>query len=307
MRFGVALGSGGARGLAHVGVLSVLEENGIEPHCISGTSMGAIVGALYADLLDADEVAHRIQIFTEDPQFKANWEPFLDTEPPEETASFFQGLRRSIHRKFLNLKTFTAPSQQSEEPLLEPLKRMFGDRSIEELKLPFAAVAVDLLSGEPRVFRNGNLVEALYASGAIPGIFPPLSIDGQLLIDGGGAYRVPVSVCRSLGADFVLAADIPSFAPEKEDYKTGLEIMMRMDQITRSRLNKFVLREADFVVRPDVGPFHWAQFHAFTEIRGAGEAAMRDALSELRPRLEETTGLRKRLATFLNRIVKRGT
>lgn len=304
MRFGVALGSGGARGLAHVGVLSVLEEERLRPSCIAGTSMGAIVGALYADLLDADAVAEQIRSFAEDPQFKENWEPFLEAEPSEE-GSLFHELRRSIHKKILSFKTFTSPSQQTEVPLLEPLRRLFGDRTIEDLKLPFAAVAVDLLSGKPRVFRRGSLVRALYASGAIPGIFPPLPIEGQLLIDGGGAYRVPVGVCRTLGADFVMATDIPSFTSEKANYKTGLDIMMRMDEIARNRLNKFVLREADLIIRPDVGHFHWAQFHSFDEICAVGEKAMRGAIPELRRTLSEALGIRQRVVNALGRLFKR--
>ena len=127
MRLGVALGSGGARGLAHVGVLSVLEQEGLTPFCIAGTSMGAIVGALYADQLDAQSVADRIRAYTEDPQFQATWEPFLEGETPQADRGFFQGLRRSIHRKILTFKTFTSPSLQTADPLLEPLQRVVVD------------------------------------------------------------------------------------------------------------------------------------------------------------------------------------
>lgn len=311
MRLGVALGSGGARGLAHVGVLSVLEQEGIRPYCITGTSMGAIVGALYADLLDTQAVARKIRAYTEDPQFQATWEPFLDQETPDPDRSFFEGLRRSIHRKILSFKAFTSPSMQTADPLLEPLKRLFETQLIEDLHLPFASVALDLLSGEPRIFRDGKLIEAIYASSAIPGVFPPLPLRDELLIDGGGAYRVPVGICRELGADLVLAVDIPTFAAEKDEYRRGLDIMMRMDEIAMNRLNKFVLREADFVVRPAVESFHWARFSAFDPIRQAGEIAMRDALPDLRQLLRERSGLRYRVRKGLRNLVggsgQRGT
>jgi NTE family protein len=303
MRLGVALGSGGARGLAHVGVLSVLEQEGLRPFCIAGTSMGAIVGALYADVLDAELVAERIGGYTGDPQFQATWEPFLDEETADSDRGFFQGLRRSIHRKILTFKTFTSPSLQTADPLLDPLQRLFKTDVIEDLKLPFAAVALDLLSGAPRIFRSGSLVQAIYASSAIPGIFPPLPLDGQLLIDGGGAYRVPVGICRQLGADLVLALDIPTFAPEKAEYRRGLDIMMRMDEIALNRLNKFVLKEADFVVRPEVARFHWARFGAYDSIRQAGEEAMRQALPDLRRLIRDRSGIRHRLQEAARRLV----
>jgi NTE family protein len=265
--------------------------------------MGAIVGALYADSLDPQQVAKKIRAYTEDAEFLATWEPFQEGERPDESRGFFQGLRRSIHRKILTFKTFTSPSLQSADPLLEPLRRLFGESRIEDLRIPFAAVALDLLSGEPRIFTGGSLVHAIYASSAIPGIFPPLPLDGQLLIDGGGAYRVPVGVCRQIGADFVLASDIPAFAPEREEYKRGLDIMMRMDEIALNRLNKFVLREADFVVRPEVEDFHWARFDAFDQIRDAGEAAMRGTIPELRRFVERRSGFRYRLSRTVARFL----
>jgi NTE family protein len=245
----------------------------------------------------------RIRRYTEDPQFEAIWEPFLEDRLQAGDQGFFQGLRRSLHRKILTFKTFTSPSKQSADRLLEPLQQLFDARRIEDLKPPFAAVAVDLVSGDPRIFKEGNLIEAIYASSAIPGIFPPAPQGGQLLIDGGGAYRVPVGVCRQLGADIVVAVDIPSFAPEKEEYKTGIDIMMRMDEIALSRLNKFVLREADFVVRPPVDRFHWAEFRAFDQIRTVGEETMRAALHDLRALLRHRSGFGQRLRRAVQRIV----
>ena len=247
----------------------------------------------------------RIRAYTGDPQFQATWEPFLEGETPETESGFFQELRRSIHRKILTFKTFTSPSLQTAEPLLDPLRRLFEARRIEDLRLPFAAVALDLLSGEPRVFRSGSLTKAIYASSAIPGIFPPMPHNGQLLIDGGGAYRVPVGVCRRLGADLVLALDIPTFAPEKTEYRRGLDILMRMDEIGLNRLNKLVLKEADFVVRPEVQRFHWAHFGAFDAIRQAGEEAMREALPDLRRLMRDRSGFRHRLRAAASRFLGR--
>lgn len=305
MRLGLALGSGGARGLAHVGVLAVLEKEGFKPACIAGTSMGAIAGALYADRLDAEEVASRIRAYTEDSRFISIWEPFLDEVDPAETRGFFRDLRRSIHRRILTFRAFTSPSQTSADHLLDPLGRLYAARRIEELKIPFAAVAVDLRTGEPRIFTSGDLVEAVYASSAIPGIFPPLAAGADLLIDGGGPYRVPVGICRELGADLVIAVDLPSFSSDREEYERGVDIMARMYEIAMDRLNLLVLREADLVVRPDVDRFHWARFGEFDSIREAGETAMREALPELRRLVRERTGLGSRLRRTFGRLVGR--
>ncbi|MBN2170690.1 MAG: patatin-like phospholipase family protein [Candidatus Krumholzibacteriota bacterium] len=298
-RLGLALGAGGARGLAHLGVMAVLEEAGLKPCCVAGTSMGAIVGALYADRRNAGQAAEAVIAYTDDEKFRASWQPFVEEEEPPALRGFFSELRRSLQRRILTFRTFTSPSQQSAETLLAPLRLLFARERIEELDLPFAAVAVDLLDGEPVVFREGPLVEAIYASSAIPGVFPPLAHEGRLLVDGGGPYRVPVDVCRELGADFVLAVDIPSFSPVREEFKTGLDVLMRSDAIARSRLNRMILREADFVVRPEVGAFHWANFAASAEIRASGEAAMRAALPDLDAALARRAGLGERVRRLL--------
>jgi NTE family protein len=305
MQLGIALGSGGARGLAHVGVLAVLEEAGLRPDVIAGTSMGSIVGALFAETPDPEIVAEKLWAYAADPEFKGSWEPFIEDDLNLENRGFLGSIWRSVQRRYLTYKTFSAPSQQSAERLMEPLQRLFSATSIEELKLPFAAMAVDLRGGEARVFDSGPLVDAIYASSAIPGVFPPLDLDGQLLIDGGGPFRVPVGLCRRLGADFVLAVDIPSFAPEEKDYKTGLEVLMRSDAVARNRLNKIVLEQADFVVKPQVSEFHWANFGAANPIREAGEQAMRDALPELRRRLKEREGLLHRFGSSIRRLFDR--
>jgi len=304
-RLGLALGAGGARGLAHLGVMAVLDEAGLRPGCVAGTSMGAIVGAIYADRLDARRAAEAVAEYTGDEKFRESWEPFVEDEEPPTNRGFFSELRRSLQRRILTFKTFTSPAQQSAETLLAPLRRLFASERIEELGLPFAAVAVDLLDGEPMVFREGPLVEAIYASSAIPGVFPPLAHAGRLLVDGGGPYRVPVSVCRDLGAEFVLAVDIPSFSPARDEFKTGLDVLMRSDAIARSRLNEMIMREADFVVRPEVGDFHWANFSAADEIRAAGEAAMRERLPELREALSRRAGPGARLRRLMGGWLRR--
>lgn len=301
MRIGLALGSGGARGLAHVGVLDVLEAEGLRPVCVSGTSMGSIVGALYAKHLDADEVAHRLEVYSENPDFKECWAPFIEDEEFRDDKRFFSEFRRSIERKMLTFKTFTSPAQRGADKLMRPLQALLGESRIEDLPLPFASVAVDLVTGEPEVFTRGPLVEAVYASSAIPAVFPPLPLGDRLLIDGGGSYRVPIRDCRSLGANFVIAVNIPTFEKNSGGFDRGLDIIMRSDAIARNRLNDMVLELADFVISPEVGRFHWANFAAAPDIRRAGEEAARAALPQLRSALEKQRSWTHRLRGALAR------
>lgn len=176
-RVGLALGSGGARGAAHVGVLKVLEREGIKVSAIAGTSIGAMVGGAYA----AGIPLSRIE------------EEWLTTS------------RRKLLRSFL--PTFPRTGLSSGAGLRRYLREILGDVRIEELPIPFAAVATDLDTGEAVVLRSGPLVEAIRASTAIPGVFQPVRWEGRLLVDGGMVEPLPVRVCRELGADIVIAVD----------------------------------------------------------------------------------------------------
>jgi NTE family protein len=177
-RVGLALGSGGARGAAHVGILKVLEREGVKVSAIAGSSIGAMVGGAYA----AGIPLSRIE------------EEWLTTS------------RTRLLRSFL--PTFPRAGLSSGAGLRRYLREILGDVRIEELPVPFAAVATDLDTGEPVVLREGPLVEAIRASTAIPGIFQPVRWEGRLLVDGGMVEPLPVRVCRELGAEIVIAVDV---------------------------------------------------------------------------------------------------
>lgn len=178
LRIGLALGSGGARGWAHVGVLRRLEELGVPIACVAGTSIGAIVGAAYA--------AGRLDVL-EDLSHRLDW--------------------RSVARLFVEV-SFPRSGLVNGRRVQQLLQDVVGVENIEDLSVPYAAVATDLLSEDPVVLRHGPLIEAIRASIAIPGIFVPARIDGRDLIDGGTTNPLPVDVARLLGADRVIAVDV---------------------------------------------------------------------------------------------------
>ncbi len=177
-QIGYALGGGSARGLAHIGVLKVLEEKGIYPDVISGTSIGAIIGALYAGGHRPSEMEKLV--------LGLNWKKLItlgDITLP--VSGFFQG------KKVVSL-----------------LKSIIGDLTFEQLKYTFSCVATNIISGEQVVIKEGSLIEAIRASISIPGIFTPVLVSGRYLVDGGLVNSVPVSICREMGADVVIGINV---------------------------------------------------------------------------------------------------
>jgi NTE family protein len=177
-RIGLALGSGGARGAAHTGVLKVLEREGVHPTVVAGSSIGALIGAAYV-----------------------SGKPTADMEKEWLAVGVSKVLRGFM-------PTFPRAGLSSGHELRKLLVGLFGDVRIEDLPMPFAAVACDIDTGEPVALRSGSLVDAILASTAIPGIFHPVRWESRILVDGGMVDPVPVSVCRDLGADLVIAVDI---------------------------------------------------------------------------------------------------
>ncbi len=301
-RLGLALGSGGARGVAHCGVLEVLHDSDIPVDLVAGTSMGALVGALYARHVDPGLVWTRLSEYQNDHEVAEQWDAFVPRRDDDESDGVrpWHGLFDFMQRSRIRMKTMTSRSIEGEERLRGPLSRLFaGCDTFADLALPLATVALDLHSGDKVVFRDGPLLDGLYASCAIPGVFPPLELGDRLVVDGGGPYRVPVDACRDLGADFVVAVDIPSYHETK--LRNGFDLGMRTNAIARDRLNEYVCASADVLIRPDVGHVHWADFGAADEVREAGRRAAEAALPELRRRWDRRCSPVLRLVGELGR------
>ena len=301
---GLALGSGGARGFAHAGVLQALEEAGIRPHLVAGTSMGAIVGGLYAQDPDPAKVWRRLEAYVSNEEFASYWAPFVPRDDTEATdpQSRLSGIFDFMQRKMIAVKTVTKAYQQDESRLRGPLARLFGPVGFEELTIPLAAVALDLISGDKVVYTTGPVVDGIYASSAIPSVFPPVTTDGRMICDGGGPFRVPVEACRDLGANFVIAVDIPAY--EETGFSTGLDMILRSNTIARQRLNRFDCAQADFVIRPAVTEFHWADFSAGKACRDRGYAAGLEVVDELKKLLHWRRGIPYRLKVQAHRLLR---
>jgi NTE family protein len=278
----LALGGGGARGLAHVGVLEVIEEAGIPVAGIAGTSAGAVVAAMWLTLGDAAAVANRWRRFNE-----ARISPPLPDIRLTATISsrdnpILQFARR-IRNSAIVALALERTSLVSHEQLEKALAFLLDDVPIESLRLPFAVVATDFDTGEAVALTRGPLLAALAASSAIPAVVPPYSIGEKSLIDGGTVADVPVVQARRLARGPVVAVEVGENWPTGDPATITLpRAMLRGTNMTHHALREMLLRDADLVVRPDVGGAHWSEFGRFEELRQAGRAAAERAVHRMR-------------------------
>lgn len=247
----LALGGGGARGFAHIGVLRVLEQEKIPVDMVVGTSVGALIGALYADtgrVLDAELAA--LQVQKED--------------------LFDYGA--------LSLLSGGLVKGEKLERFVTSHVRA---RTIEQLKVPFAAVAVELRTGQTAVFEAGPVARAVHASAAIPGVFVPVEIDGITYVDGGVTAPVPAAVARRKGADVVIAVAIPAAVPA-DSPRTPVGVVLHTVSIMAAEIGRLHASEADVVIEPFVGDVGYDDFGQAKRLIEAGEEAARAALPRIR-------------------------
>jgi NTE family protein len=249
----LALGGGAARGFAHVGVIQVLEEAGLRPSHVVGTSAGSLVAALYASGKTPAELVRVAETMQE--ADITDWMlPILNRG----------ALRGEALAKYVNLQV--------------------GGRSMEQMKIPLGIVATDLGSGESITFRRGNTGGAVRASSAVPAVFQPVRVGDREYVDGGLVAPVPVRQTRDLGANFVIAVDISS-DPEGNPYGDTFQILMQTFAIMGKSINTLALKEADLVVRPALSGVKSADFGARLRSIEAGRVAMRAMLPALKARL----------------------
>lgn len=212
-RVGIALGSGSARGLAHIGVLQALTELGVQPHIVCGSSIGALIGAVHCS-------GHLPEL--------ADWVGQLTT----------RGVLRYMQIQWLPQGGVAAAG-----PLIEYLRELCGDITIEELPTAFAAVATDLYRGRETWLQRGQLWEAVRASIAIPGILTPVHLNGRWLVDGGLVNPVPVSLCRALGADHIIAVNLNTAMVGRHDPTTRTQALTEPDPAELDEENRVALVE----------------------------------------------------------------
>jgi len=278
----LALGGGGVRGLAHVGVLEVIEEAGVPVAGIAGTSAGAVVGAMWLTLGSAAAVAQRWKEF-----LAAGLMPHLPDIRLTNTVTSRDNLllqfARRLKRNAVVALALERTSLVTHEEFERRLAFLFPDQQIQKLRLPFAAVATDFETGQPVALRRGQLLPAVAASCAVPAVVLPYVIEGHALLDGGTVADVPVPQARELMPRPVVAVATGERWPEDDPRAITLpRAMMRGASMTHEALRELQVRQADLVISPDVGTLHWSEFCRYEEAVAAGRAAAQSAVHRLR-------------------------
>ena len=255
VRLGLALGGGAARGFAHVGVIQVLEEAGLRPSHVVGTSAGSLVAALYASGKNSAELV-RVAESMQEAEITDWMLPILNRG----------ALRGEALAKYVNTQV--------------------GGKTLEQMPMALGIVATDLGSGQAITFRRGNTGAAVRASSAVPAVFQPVRLGDREYVDGGLVSPVPVRQTREMGANVVIAVDISS-DPEGNPYGDTFQVLMQTFAIMGKSINTLALKEADVVIRPALSGVKSADFSARLRAIEAGRVAMRAALPALKARMAQ--------------------
>ncbi len=285
-KLALALGGGGARGLAHIGFLRVIEKEKIPIARISGCSMGAMVGGIYcyhANVEALEDMAYR---FVKHPLFKDfNFDDFASLEDTADDFSEKAIFMMSKLKVAIALFKTLAKSSIYDEALVEKVYSLFPDDKIQNLNIPFAAVSNDLITGQEILLNTGSLRLAIRASSSIPGYFPPVKYNKFLLVDGGVSNVIPTSYFRKKRNEIIVGVNVGQDIRANADLKSGINIMVRAEMIRSYHLTQFKTANADQIVNCDLGKLSWADFRKSEEIIKAGETAARNFLPWLEKNL----------------------
>ncbi|MDB5840087.1 MAG: patatin-like phospholipase family protein [Herminiimonas sp.] len=256
IKVGLVLGGGAARGFAHIGVIKVLESQGIVPDIVVGTSAGSLVGALYA----AGNNGFALQKLALEMEEAAisDWSVPLFAK----VSGVLKG-----------------------EAIQQYVNKAVNNVSMEKFKTPFGAVATDLNSGLPILFQRGNAGLAVRASSAVPSVFQPVKIGNHLYVDGGLVAPVPVRFAREMGADFIIAVNI-SAQTDGQPATSAVEVLLQTFSIMGQSINRHELKDADVVIRPGLGTMKGNDFAGRNLAILAGEQAANAAIGEIRQKLK---------------------
>lgn len=279
-KIGLALSGGGARGSAHIGVLQALEELGVPVDYIAGTSMGAIIGGMYASGYSAAEIEEILGAM--------DWEHAMQDRPDrvdrtmrtkELESQFLIPLRLGFNKGEFQMPLGLIEGQHLDQVFREILMPVVGVHDFDELPIPFRAIATDLVTGEEVILSKGSLPDSLRASMSVPGVFAPVSIGGQLLVDGGMANNLPVSIVREMGADIVIAVDISSPLLTRDKLKSVFSVTEQLTNFLTRRTTEAQIKTLgpdDRLIVPELAGFSAADFKGSGEMVKIGYQAAMD-------------------------------
>lgn len=279
-KVGVVLSGGGAKGLAHIGVLRVLEEAGIEVSYIGGTSMGAIVGGLYASGYSANELD---SIFS-----SLDSDALIRDFTPRRSKSFFEKRNDEMYALTLPFKSFKLgfPAALSKglynyttiNRLTDHVRHV---RDFDRLPIPFVCIATDIETGEEVVLKQGILPDAILASGAFPSLYYPVEIDGRLLIDGGVTNNYPIEEIKKMGADIIIGVDVQDGLKDRDEIKGATGVLVQINNYQMIKKMEDKRKATDVYIKPDISGFTVISFDEGNSIIKKGEEAARQMMDTL--------------------------
>jgi NTE family protein len=279
--FTLALGGGGARGIAHLGVLRVLEREKLQPSLIIGTSIGAIIGGMYSQTLDTDACEARIEKFFSSDFFTKIGLDFFVLEDYVDRHNFLDQWINKAKRNYILSRSITRESALPREVLNEALSFLIVEMDITDCRIPFRAVATDIRNGDVVVIKSGSLTTAIAASSSIPAITTAIEINRRLLVDGGAACITPVVPAKRISDNPVVAVDVWKTIEHRKLPSRGLGTLLRAGEITQVNLNRLLVEQADVVIQPPVQKYSWVKFSLYKDLIKHGEHAAEAMIREI--------------------------
>ena len=311
-KVGLVLSGGGAKGLAHIGAIKVIEEAGIKVDYIGGTSMGAIVGALYASGYSAQELDSIFRV--------TDFAGMIQDNVPRGAKTFYEKDDSERYALTLPFTDFSVSFPQAisggqniYNELVRLLYHVKDVNDFKKLPIPFLCIATNVETGEEVLLDGGYLPEAIMASGTFPSLFEPSEIDGRILIDGGVVNNYPIDQVRALGADLIIGVDVQHALSTRESLASATEILLQINNYRTVNDMKKKTEKTDVYIRPDIDKFSVIDFDKSKEIVASGEAAAREkigALEEVARKQDNTVYGKKRIqvqdSLTINRLIIRG-
>jgi NTE family protein len=295
----LALGGGGARGLAHAGLLETLVAEGLSPDRVYGVSAGAIVGAAFAFEPDLSRLLPRALAYLRSPAFARYAERVgagrRSPAPADDAArpGVLRRIRGFMRAERVFHRMIASPSLLDGAALREVVDALLPDADVADAVVPLTIVALDLVSGREVEITRGPLRAAVLGSASLPGIFPPVPYGACLLADVGVVSAVPCHAARRGGADVVVAADVAQRPAARRSFPTAVDVLLRTEEAAGALFRGLVLSQADVVVRPDVARIDWTDFSNMDETIARGRAAARAAVPDIRAALAAAAARRQ--------------
>ncbi|MGX1927812.1 patatin-like phospholipase family protein [Flagellimonas sp. 2504JD4-2] len=312
LKVGLVLSGGGAKGMAHIGALKIIDEAGIKVDYIGGTSMGAIVGALYASGYSANELDSIFRV--------TDFSQLIQDNVPRGAKTFYEkedSERYALSLPFTNFNvSFPQAISGGQNIYNELVRLLFHVKDVQDfnrLPIPFLCIATNVETGEEVLLDSGYLPEAIMASGTFPSLFEPAEIEGEILIDGGVVNNYPIDEIKALGADLIIGVDVQHGLSTRESLSSATEILLQINNYRTVNDMKVKAEQTDIYIRPNIDDFSVIDFDRSNEIMDSGEEAAALIISRLEEVAQEQKGgtvVRKRIEPMdsltINRLIIKG-